>query len=107
VNTVLIPGINDAHMAEVARRVKDWGALILNVIPLIPSGTFAGFAEPTCNDLAAARAAAEAELPVFKHCRHCRADACGIPGKSDVSAELYAGQGLQPVLDGWQTFSHG
>jgi len=38
----------------------------------------------------AAREAAEQYIPVFRHCKQCRADACGIPGKGkDVSRELY------------------
>ena len=38
----------------------------------------------------------------FRHCQHCRADAAGIPGGTDVSRQLY----IRPVtLE--NTFSHG
>ncbi|MCX7773688.1 MAG: radical SAM protein, partial [Clostridia bacterium] len=36
VNTVLIPGINDAHIKEIARVTVEAGASIMNIIPLIP-----------------------------------------------------------------------
>jgi len=39
--------------------------------------------------LEAARRTAESFLPVFRKCAHCRADACGIPGVSDISRKLY------------------
>jgi nitrogen fixation protein NifB len=104
VNTVLIPGVNDEHIGDIARTVAAAGAHLYNIIPLIPNGTFAHHAAPTCDQLAAARAAAEQHIPVFHHCHHCRADACGIPGKTDISAALYANQGIPIAPD---TFSHG
>ena len=47
-----------------------------------------------------ARKEAGKYVDVFHHCRHCRADACGIPGMSDFSGELYDGREME-------TFSHG
>ncbi|WP_152970450.1 radical SAM protein, partial [Rhodobacter capsulatus] len=35
VNSVLIPGINDAHLLEVNREVKRRGAFLHNIMPLI------------------------------------------------------------------------
>jgi nitrogen fixation protein NifB len=47
------------------------------------------------------RTEAEKYLPVFRHCKHCRADSCGIPGKGkDLHSKLYD----KEVVD---TFSHG
>ncbi|MDR1971694.1 MAG: radical SAM protein [Treponema sp.] len=101
INIVLIPGINGEHIGEIARTVAENGAGIINIIPLIPQYEFAGFSEPDCLQLAQAREAAEAYLPVFRHCRHCRADAVGIPGRGDLSSLLYGNRELE------QTFSHG
>ncbi|AKL98070.1 radical SAM protein [Endomicrobium proavitum] len=99
VNTVLIPGVNDKHISEISKAVKAAGANIYNIIPLIPQGEFINFKAPTCDDLAQARKSASDFLEVFYHCKHCRADACGIPGKEDLSSKLYD---RQP-----DTFSHG
>jgi nitrogen fixation protein NifB len=45
VNSVLIPGVNDAHLPEVSKIVKAKGAFLHNVMPLIAEaghGTFYG-----------------------------------------------------------------
>jgi len=99
VNTVLIPWINDGHIGEIAKTVKEAGANIYNIIPLIPQHEFLNFSPPDCAQIDAARKIAEQYISVFRHCQHCRADACGIPGISDLSSKLYE----QSV----ETFSHG
>lgn len=101
INMVLVPGVNDGHVEEVARTVKEWGAHFINIIPLIPKYKLSHLAEPTCEELHAAREKAEKHLPVFRHCQRCRADACGIPGKLDVADKLYA------IRQAVTTFSHG
>jgi len=101
INTVLIPEINDFHIEEIAETVRSWGALIMNIIPLIPQFEMADLQPPSCSQLNKARGQAQEYLPVFRHCRHCRADAAGIPGKSDISGLLYEYAG------GEGTFSHG
>lgn len=100
INTVLIPGINDGHVAEVARTTAVSGATTINIIPLIPQHEMETYRPPNCSELQTAREAAEEHMPVFRHCRQCRADACGIPGQGiDLAGLLYE----QPL----QTFSHG
>ena len=101
INTVLIPGINELQVGEVARVTAEKGASLLNIIPLIPQHAMAAIHPPTCSEIEAARKAAEAHLPVFRHCQQCRADACGIPGGVDVADQLYD-RPLAPT-----TFSHG
>lgn len=100
VNTVLIPGVNDTHIAEIARAVSEAGATRHNIIPLIPQNEFSHLPPPTCAEIEKARQEAGQYIEQFRHCRHCRADACGIPGVSDLSRELYQGRELE-------TFSHG
>lgn len=101
VNSVLIPGINDHHIEEIAKTVKAAGATLYNIIPLIPQHELSHIPAPTCEQLDKARIQAEKHLEVFRHCKHCRADACGIPGKEDLSSKLY---GTNKLLE---TFSHG
>lgn len=101
VNMVLVPGVNDAHVEKVAHTVAGLGASYLNVIPLLPAAEFAGMEETSADLLEHARDTAEFYLPVMRHCRRCRADACGIPGVSDYAKELYGEFKMA------ETFSHG
>jgi nitrogen fixation protein NifB len=102
INVVLIPSVNGGHIGTIARTVSELGAGIVNIIPLIPQHEFADAEEPSCEELNDAREAAEEFLPVFRHCQHCRADACGIPGMGDLSSLLY-----EEEREFEQTFSHG
>lgn len=89
VNTILIPGINETHVEAVARTVSELGVDVLNVMAMVPNpGTpFGGLAEPSAEQVAAARAAAGVHLPQMKHCQRCRADAVGLVCE-DRSAEF-------------------
>jgi nitrogen fixation protein NifB len=89
VNTVLIPGVNNEHIGEIAKTISALGVKYHNIIPLIPRGEFAGTFAPDCAMLETARKDANIFLPVFRNCAHCRADACGIPGVNDFSRKLY------------------
>lgn len=102
INTVLVPEVNDQHIAEIAETVRACGAAIYNIIPLIPQGQMKNFRKPTLLEIILARQAAEQYIPVFSHCAHCRADAVGVPGISEYSREVYGGR-----LNGTETFSHG
>jgi nitrogen fixation protein NifB len=99
VNTVLIPGVNDEHIEDIARAAAEAGAHIYNIIPLIPQHELAHIEAPDCHMLQKAKTSGAKHLEVFHHCKHCRADACGIPGLSDFSQKLYGGE--------MDTFSHG
>ncbi len=100
INTVLIPGINEHEVGEIARVTAERGASIINVIPLIPQHELADHPAPDCDALQKARDAAGKSLAVFRHCRQCRADACGIPGSGkDFGGLLYDHTPM--------TFSHG
>ena len=100
VNTVLIPGVNDGHVAEIAKAAALAGASFHNIIPLIPRHELADIPAPSCGEINDAREQAERFLPQFRHCRQCRADACGILGGVDLAEELYGGRRME-------TFSHG
>ncbi|WP_370674673.1 radical SAM protein [Pleomorphomonas sp. PLEO] len=102
INTVLIPTINDHHIGDIARTVAAAGARMINIIPLIPEHQLKHLKEPGFVERHKARAAAAQHLKVFTHCQRCRADAAGVPGLTDYTAELY-GDDLQTE----PTFSHG
>jgi nitrogen fixation protein NifB len=90
INTVLIPGLNDGEIADIARQTAALGAKIHNIIPLIPQHGMADRREPDCAELDEARVEASSYLDVFRHCRRCRADAAGVMGKNlDISRQLY------------------
>ena len=87
INSVLIPGVNDVHLPEVNRVVRDRGAILHNIMPLIARpehGTHYGMTgqrEPTAGELAAVRAACESNAGMMSHCQQCRADATGMLGE--------------------------
>lgn len=78
VNTVLIPGINDGEIADIARLAAQSGAVRMNVMPLIPCGGMKHITAPSPEDIHRARTEAGAWIDQFVHCRQCRADACGL-----------------------------
>jgi nitrogen fixation protein NifB len=100
VNTVLVPGVNDGHIGEIARTVRALGADRYNVMPLIPNGELSDVQAPDCRQIEAARSQAAQHIQVFRHCRQCRADALGVVGGKDLSRQLYGGATMA-------TFSHG
>ncbi len=90
VNTVLVPGVNDHEMAEIARLVAQVGASLMNIIPLIPLGEFRGLQPPSKQEITRARREAAHFMPQFLSCKRCRADAFGIPGLGDLSLKCLA-----------------
>jgi len=102
VNTVLVPGINEDHIEEIAKTVKEAGASIYNIIPLIPQAKLKDVPAPVCAQIDAARTKAGKYIDVFRHCQHCRADAVGVPGKSEYGDQIY-----QRRISVKETFSHG
>lgn len=102
VNTVLVPEINGDHIEAIAKAVSEAGAVMYNIIPLIPQYELAGYEAPGCKQIDEARTSASKYIEVFRHCKHCRADAAGIPGVSDCGDRLY-----QRRIDQKETFSHG
>lgn len=77
INTVLIPGINDKHVVEIAKAVRKRGVYIMNIMPLIPQGAFATQRAPTPKERQAAQDACEPYVRQMRHCRQCRSDAYG------------------------------
>jgi nitrogen fixation protein NifB len=83
VNTILMPGINQDEVGEIARNARIAGACIQNITPLIPIGEMRDGTAPTCRELILAREQGGQYLEQFRLCRQCRADSVGVPGRGD------------------------
>ena len=87
INSVMIPGINDHHLAEVNKAVRARGAFLHNVMPLISDpahGTHFGLTGqrgPTQAELKAVQDRLDGGAKLMRHCRQCRADAIGLLGE--------------------------
>lgn len=79
VNIVTIKGINDDHVEEVVKTVREKGAYIANIMPLIPTrGTpFEDMPLLSRSEIHGLRMRGEKYLKQMHHCRQCRADAVG------------------------------
>lgn len=78
INTVYIPGVNDRHLTDIARATRAAGAQIMNVMPLIPQGEFAGLPHPDREQIRLARRNLARIIGQIDHCRQCRSDAVGM-----------------------------
>ena len=97
VNSVLIPGVNDHHLVDVARLVKALGAHTLNIIPLIPLADFADIPEPSDEDVQRVRDECASVINQFRGCMRCRADAIGVPGEEEGCGPLLAALERAPL----------
>lgn len=88
VNTIMMPGINDHTIEDVAHVAKQRGADLMNVMPLIPveSTPFGILKEPDAQDVTAARFKSSKHLMQMAHCARCRADAAGKIGEGVESS---------------------
>ncbi|MDD5168680.1 MAG: radical SAM protein [Syntrophales bacterium] len=84
INSVIIPGINDGHIPEVARQMAAMKADIFNAIPMyhVASTPFAEIPPLPLRDLMELRREAGSHLPQMNHCSRCRADAAGMIGEA-------------------------
>jgi nitrogen fixation protein NifB len=87
VNTVLIPGINDQHVHEIAIRLRQAGVGLMNLMPLLPAGHMRDHRAPTCEELQSARLVCETAVPQFRRCEHCRADIVYMPGEQHYARQ--------------------
>ena len=101
VNSIVMPGINDHHIGEIAATVSALGADVHNCMGLIPvEGTpFAELVEPDDAAMAAARDASGEYLPQMKHCSRCRADAVGLLGEDNDALVQQALHEASELLD--------
>ena len=86
-NSVLIPGINDKHLPEVAKKLKEIGVFLHNIMPIISEpehGTkfgLDGIPSATDQQQMEVQEACGMDMKLMQHCRQCRADAVGLIGE--------------------------
>lgn len=98
INIVTIRGINEMHIPEIVRTVKDLGCYITNIMQLIPveGSTFERLEPIPLKRIQEIRKECETIMPQMYHCQHCRADAVGTLDK-DQSIDL--GGAVNPVKE--------
>jgi nitrogen fixation protein NifB len=101
VNSILIPGVNDGHMVEIAERCKAMGVDLHNIIPLCPvEGTaFENLEEPSTELLHSLRRDCGELVTQMTHCQRCRADACGLlcEGTTQETMEMLQEESNAPI----------
>ncbi len=84
INTVVIPGINEHHIVEIAKAVSRMKADILNCVPLyhVAGTPLQGISPPSPERMAQIREEVKIYMPQMSHCARCRADAAGMIGEA-------------------------
>jgi nitrogen fixation protein NifB len=84
VNSIILPGVNEDHIPEVARRMASLGVDLFNAMPYYPNAgsDFEDLPEPDKNTVRAIRDRAARHVPQMRHCTRCRADAVGLLGEA-------------------------
>jgi nitrogen fixation protein NifB len=82
VNSIIVPGVNDGHLAAIAKTVSESGADIMNCIPLLPTADtmFENLPEPDAKMRFRVRLECGEHMSQMTHCARCRADAVGRLG---------------------------
>ncbi|NBC84337.1 MAG: nitrogenase cofactor biosynthesis protein NifB [Bacteroidetes bacterium] len=85
INAVVIPGVNDHEMEELARYVALEGADTMNCIPLIPAdgSAWEDREAPSHEMIRDIHNKISAYITPMTHCARCRADAAGLLGKDE------------------------
>lgn len=79
VNIVMLKGINDHHIPEVVKKVKELGGTITNIMQLIPvkGSVFEDLPLVSNKEIMEMRKNCGETMKQMYHCRQCRADAIG------------------------------
>ena len=96
INTVVCPGMNDAHIPDVSREVGALGANLQNIMPLlpVPGSLFENLDPPSAEEINKLRKICKEFIPQMGHCRQCRADAVGLLGADiDLTNSHVIGEG--------------
>jgi nitrogen fixation protein NifB len=99
VNSIILPGINEDHIPQVARRMAELDVDLFNAMPYYPNAgsEFEYLPEPDKQTVHAIRDQAAGYVKQMRHCTRCRADAVGLLGETsdpELQATLNACQRL-------------
>lgn len=89
VNSVIVKGVNDDHVLDLAKMLKDFRIDRMNLIPVIDSGKEEFFSvprQPEADKMERIKHEVSAWVPLMEHCQKCRADAVGLIGEDDPDA---------------------
>jgi nitrogen fixation protein NifB len=84
INSILIPGINEYHIPQIAETLASQGADLFNCTGMcsVQDTPFASIAVPSKELIEAVRKECECFIPQMRHCMQCRADAAGLLGEN-------------------------
>lgn len=90
INSIVVPGVNDHHIEDIAREMATLGAERFNCLPMRPveNTPFGSLPEPTRDFIHTLRASCAVHLPQMEHCTRCRADAVGRLGHTPSNEQL-------------------
>lgn len=90
INTIIIPGVNDHHVVDVAKKVSDLKADVFNAIPIYPveRTPFFEIQPPPSEKVNMIRSEASKYIIQMSHCARCRADAVGLIGEENYPDQL-------------------
>jgi len=90
VNAILVPGINDTHIPEIAKVVGEMGVDIMNCMPLVPvaGAVFEELPAPDATMIARVRLQSGLHVEQMIHCARCRADAVGFIDEKMSSEQM-------------------
>jgi nitrogen fixation protein NifB len=83
VNSIILPGINEDHIEDVAKKMEEMGVDLFNCMPYYPNpgSDFEYLEEPSAATVNAIRQAAGVHVKQMRHCTRCRSDAVGMLGE--------------------------
>ncbi|HEY8804836.1 MAG TPA: nitrogenase cofactor biosynthesis protein NifB [Clostridium sp.] len=103
VNIVYVKGVNDIGIEDTVKKVKECGAFMTNIMPMInaPGSIFEHIKTVNNEELLVMRKKCEIDLKQMYHCKQCRADAVGTLGNdiSQTSKSLQSSQNddIKPI----------
>jgi nitrogen fixation protein NifB len=91
INSIIIPGVNDHHMPEIAKTAADLGVDLMNCMPMaqVEGSVFENFPAPDDAMTERIRSSCQKLLPQMNHCARCRADAAGFISEQTGTDQLY------------------
>lgn len=104
VNIVMLKGINEDHIPEVVKKVKEIGGTITNIMQLIPvaGSAFEDLPLVSNQEIMTMRKECARIMKQMYHCRQCRADAVGTL-QNDRSIEFHGCHTAKAAIAGKST----
>jgi nitrogen fixation protein NifB len=90
INSIIIPGINDRHIEDIAVQMGALGVDIMNCMAFLPvqGAEFENLPPPDPAFVAGTRMKTGRHLPQMTHCARCRADAVGLIDQPNTPEQM-------------------